>query len=54
LEPGGLIALHDSSPTLKRPIHSAGSVAYTREVVGKDPLYRLVETVETLTVWERR
>ena len=54
VQPGGLIALHDSVPTPARPIHDAGSVAYTRDVVATDHRYRLLDTVETLTVWERR
>jgi len=51
---GGVIALHDSVPTAERPIHDAGSVAYTRDVVSLDPRYALLATVETLTIWERR
>ena len=54
LREGGRIALHDSVATPERPIHNAGSVTFTRDVVATDPRYRLVETVETLTVWERR
>jgi predicted O-methyltransferase YrrM len=50
---GGVIALHDSVATIDRPIHSAGSVLYTREVVANDVRYRLIATVDTLTLWER-
>jgi predicted O-methyltransferase YrrM len=51
---GGMIALHDSVPTSERPIDSAGSVQFTRAVVAVDKRYALVDTVETLTVWQRK
>jgi len=51
---GGVIALHDSVPTTERPIHTAGSVVYTRDVVANDARYRLIATVDTLTLWERK
>jgi predicted O-methyltransferase YrrM len=51
--PGGVIGLHDSRPTPTRPIHDAGSVKYTTEVVRKDPRFVLVEEVDSLTVFRR-
>jgi predicted O-methyltransferase YrrM len=52
--PGGIIALHDSQPTLARPIYDAGSVRLTQEQVVTDPRFTVVEVVETLTVLRRR
>jgi len=52
--PGGVVALHDSRSTDDRPIHDAGSVRFTEEVVLKDPRFAVIETEETLTVLERR
>ena len=53
VERGGLIALHDSVATVDRPIHDAGSVTYTRDFIAMDQRYKLISTVETLTIWER-
>jgi predicted O-methyltransferase YrrM len=54
LEPGGMVLLHDSRATPRRPIETAGSVRFTREVILADPRFETVETVETLTVLRRR
>lgn len=51
---GGVVALHDSRATDERPIHDAGSVRFTEEVILKDPRFAVIETAETLTVLERR
>jgi predicted O-methyltransferase YrrM len=51
--PGGLVALHDSRSTPLRPIDDAGSVRYTDEVILRDPRFRLIEQVETLSVLRR-
>jgi hypothetical protein len=51
--PGGIVCLHDSRSSASRDIEDAGSVRYTREVILRDPRFRVVETVETLTVLER-
>jgi predicted O-methyltransferase YrrM len=51
--PGGVIALHDSRSSRERDIDSAGSVVFTREVILKDPRYRELEPVDTLTVVQR-
>jgi predicted O-methyltransferase YrrM len=51
--PGGIVALHDSHPTMARPIHDAGSVRFTEEHVLGDPRFRVVEVVDTLTVLQR-
>ena len=50
---GGIVCLHDSHPTPARPIHDAGSVRFTDEVILPDPRYQVVEVVETLTVLRR-
>lgn len=51
---GGIVCLHDSHPTEARPIHDAGSVRFTDEVILWDPRYEIIEVVETLTVLRRR
>jgi len=51
--PQGIIALHDSCSSLERNIEGAGSVVFTRETILPDPRFRLVETVDTLTVMRR-
>jgi predicted O-methyltransferase YrrM len=50
---GGVIGLHDSRPTPTRPIHDAGSVRYTAEVISKDPQFSLVDEIDSLTVFRR-
>lgn len=50
--PGALIALHDSRPGPNVPA-DADSVRFTQTVVHKDPRFRLVEELESLTVVER-
>ncbi len=51
--PGGLVALHDSRSTPNRLIDEAGSLRYTRDVILRDPDFRVVRTLDTLTVVER-
>lgn len=53
IAPRGVVALHDSRPTPTRPIDSAGSARYTAEVVLADHRFRVVDTVDSLTVVER-
>jgi len=53
IEAGGIVCLHDSRSSASRNIEDVGSVRYTREVILRDPRFRVVETVETLTVLER-
>jgi predicted O-methyltransferase YrrM len=50
---GGFIALHDSCSSDSRKIDDAGSVIYTREAILRDPRFRLLERVDTLSVLER-
>lgn len=52
--PGGLVCLHDSRSTPERPIDDAGSVRATREVIGQDPAFELVDEVDSLTIVRRR
>src|SRR5205814_7117978 len=51
--PQGIIALHDSCSSGERNIGDAGSVIFTREAILPDPRFRLVETVDTLTIMSR-
>lgn len=50
---GGVVALHDSRSSDARPIDGAGSVKYTQEVIVNDPRFRVIDTVDSLTVLER-
>ena len=52
--PAGIVALHDSRSYDGHDIDSAGSVKFTREVIVKDPRFKVVETVQSLTVLERK
>lgn len=52
VEPGGIIALHDSHSEADHPL-LFGSVAFTTEVVLKDAEFELVQTVDSLTVVRR-
>src|SRR2546425_7840049 len=51
--PQGIIALHDSCSSADRNIEGAGSVIFTRESILPDPRFRLVESVDTLTIMSR-
>lgn len=53
IRPGGKIALHDSRSYPGRQIDSMGSARFTRETVVHDSRYKVVETVDSLTVLER-
>jgi predicted O-methyltransferase YrrM len=53
VEPGGIVALHDSRSTLERPIDDAGSVKVTKEVILRDSRFSVVDTVDSLTVLRR-
>ena len=50
---GGVVALHDSRSSRERNIDEAGSAIFTRDVILKDPRYRELEPVDTLTVVQR-
>jgi predicted O-methyltransferase YrrM len=54
VEPGGIVALHDSRSSTDRCIDDAGSVKVTNDVILRDPRFDLVETVDSLTVVRRR
>jgi hypothetical protein len=47
------VCLHDSCSSAERDIEGASSVAYTREVIRRDPRFEFVEAVDTLTVVRR-
>jgi len=51
--PQGIIALHDSCSSAERNIDDAGSVIFTKESILTDPRFKLVETVDTLTIMRR-
>lgn len=50
LAPGGILALHDTGGVSA----GSGSAQFTAEVIRKDPGFRLLEVIETLTVLERQ
>lgn len=52
--PGGIVALHDSCSSAVRQIDDAGSVIFTREVILRDPHFKLIEIVDTLSVLHRQ
>jgi predicted O-methyltransferase YrrM len=54
VESGGIVALHDSRSTPERPIDDAGSVKVTNEVILRDQRFSVVDTVDSLTVLQRR
>jgi predicted O-methyltransferase YrrM len=51
---GGVVALHDSRSSPARQIEDAGSVRFTREVILRDLLFEVMDTVDTLTVLRRK
>jgi predicted O-methyltransferase YrrM len=54
VEPGGVVALHDSRSTPERLIDDAGSVRVTNEVILRDARFAMVDAVDSLTVLRRR
>ena len=54
VEAGGIVALHDSRSTPDRPIDDAGSVKVTNDVILRDERFSVVDTVDSLTVLQRR
>jgi predicted O-methyltransferase YrrM len=54
VEPGGIVALHDSRSSPVRRIDDAGSVKVTSEVILQDPRFAVVDEVDSLTVLRRR
>ena len=51
---GGIIGLHDSRSTPRRPIPEAGSVIYTNEVILSDARFEMLEQVDSLTLLRKR
>jgi predicted O-methyltransferase YrrM len=54
VQPGGIVAIHDSRPTPTRAIDGAGSVTITNAVILRDDQFETQETVDSLTVLGRR
>jgi predicted O-methyltransferase YrrM len=54
VEPGGIIALHDSRSTPERPIDGAGSVKVTNDVILRDRRFAVVDAVDSLTVLQKQ
>lgn len=50
---GGVIALHDSRSTPIRNIDDAGSVQFTNKVARNDSRFKLIDEVDSLTVFLR-
>jgi hypothetical protein len=53
LAAGGIIALHDSRSLPGQRNHDNGSVRFTNEMILPDKNFKVVETVDSLTVLER-
>jgi len=51
---GGRYVLANSRSSATKQLGEAGSVVCTREVILKDPRFRLLEAVDTFTILERR
>ena len=54
VQPGGIVAIHDSRSTPTRAIDDAGSVKVTNEVILRDDRFERREVVDSLTVLSRR
>ena len=54
VQPGGIVAIHDSRSTPTRAIDDAGSVKVTNEVILRDDRFEAREVVDSLTVLARR
>ena len=54
VEPGGIVAIHDSRSTPTRDIRDAGSVRVTNTVILRDKRFETVDVVDSLTVLRRR
>jgi len=54
MTPGGRYVLANSRSSATKRLDEVGSVVCTREVIMRDPRFRLVETVDTFTILERR
>lgn len=50
----GIVALHDSCSSATRSIDDAGSATFTRDHILTDARFERIETVDTLTVMQRR
>jgi predicted O-methyltransferase YrrM len=51
---GGIVALHDSRSLPDRRFHDNGSVRFTNERILPDQNFKVLETVDSLTVLERQ
>lgn len=55
IAPGGVVALHDSRSSPGRHIPEyVGSLRYTRDVIVRDPRFEVIETLDSLTILQRR
>ncbi len=50
---GGIVALNDCRSTDFRKLEHVGSVHCTNEIILRKPVYKVVDTVDSLTVLER-
>jgi predicted O-methyltransferase YrrM len=51
---GGSVGLHDSRSSATRRIDDAGSVIFTRDVISCDERFKLIETVDTVSIFRRQ
>jgi hypothetical protein len=52
--PGGRYVLANSRSSATKQLDDVGSVVCTRELIMRDPRFRLLETVDTFTILEKR
>lgn len=50
---GGVVALHDSRSCEGRNLEDAGSCRFTREVILRDPRFKLIDEVDSVSVLQR-
>lgn len=50
VQPGGILAIHDSRSTPERPIDECGSVRVTHDVIRRDSRFETKSLVDSLTV----
>lgn len=54
VEPGGVVALHDSRSYEGREIDHVGAARFTREVILKDDDFEMIDSTDSITVVQRK
>jgi predicted O-methyltransferase YrrM len=53
ISPSGIVACHDSRSNNERELAGVGSVRYTSEVILRDPSFKVIDEVHSLTVLQK-